>query len=314
MGFFDALANIFTSSGNNNTQWNIQQSINKTNKEIADRNNQWNLDMWNRQNEYNSPSAQIDRYKQAGLNPALIYGNSGSAGNATSMPSASQYHAATPQGVMTPADAFNNIASAVSTAISLVKQFKEMKKLDAGTTMIETRNKYLEDIVQQQLLGLKTTNEYLPGYLNSRNEVAANQVFDSMYQSFLRKYSYLDKQDWYNNWRTKQYNQKFDIGEAQLGLIGKQKQHYDDQHQLYTIQKPYFQALADKLANDAAFDDSDIFRGINKGMGIIGQLVDVISGGITGFGKLKGILTPPSRLKGKRRHGKNGFEEFYDYE
>jgi hypothetical protein len=29
---------------------------------------------WNRQNEYNSPSAQMTRFKEAGLNPNLIYG------------------------------------------------------------------------------------------------------------------------------------------------------------------------------------------------------------------------------------------------
>lgn len=32
--------------------------------------------LWNRQNEYNSPSAQMKRLKEAGLNPNLIYGSS----------------------------------------------------------------------------------------------------------------------------------------------------------------------------------------------------------------------------------------------
>lgn len=34
----------------------------------------WNLDMWNRQNEYNSPRAQVQRLIDAGLNPNLAYG------------------------------------------------------------------------------------------------------------------------------------------------------------------------------------------------------------------------------------------------
>lgn len=33
-----------------------------------------NLDFWNRQNAYNDPSAQMARFKKAGLNPNLIYG------------------------------------------------------------------------------------------------------------------------------------------------------------------------------------------------------------------------------------------------
>lgn len=38
---------------------------------------------WNRQNEYNSPQAQMERYRKAGLNPNLIYGGGNtSAGNA----------------------------------------------------------------------------------------------------------------------------------------------------------------------------------------------------------------------------------------
>lgn len=51
--------------------------------EQADKANQWNLDMWNRANEYNSPLQQMQRFKEAGLNPNLIYGQ-GSSGNAQS--------------------------------------------------------------------------------------------------------------------------------------------------------------------------------------------------------------------------------------
>lgn len=37
--------------------------------------NQWNLDMWNRSNEYNSLSAQIERALAAGVNPNAVIGN-----------------------------------------------------------------------------------------------------------------------------------------------------------------------------------------------------------------------------------------------
>lgn len=55
------------------------------NNQLQDRQNQFNLDMWNLQNEYNSPAAQMKRYEEAGLNPALIY-SQGNPGNATSAP------------------------------------------------------------------------------------------------------------------------------------------------------------------------------------------------------------------------------------
>lgn len=54
-------------------------------KQLAEQQNQYNLDMWRMQNEYNSPAAQMQRFKEAGLNPNLIYGQ-GSNGNAQSAP------------------------------------------------------------------------------------------------------------------------------------------------------------------------------------------------------------------------------------
>lgn len=52
--------------------------------DLQDKQNQFNLEMWHLQNEYNSPQAQMKRYEEAGLNPALIYsqGNPGNAANA----------------------------------------------------------------------------------------------------------------------------------------------------------------------------------------------------------------------------------------
>lgn len=46
----------------------------------------WNEKMWHAQNAYNLPEAQMERFKQAGLNPNLIYGQ-GSSGNAAQPPS-----------------------------------------------------------------------------------------------------------------------------------------------------------------------------------------------------------------------------------
>lgn len=47
--------------------------------------NQFNLDMWQRENEYNSPRSQMERLKDAGLNPALMY-SQGTTGNSTGAP------------------------------------------------------------------------------------------------------------------------------------------------------------------------------------------------------------------------------------
>ena len=60
-------------------------ATNAANMRLAEYSYSKDLEMWNRQNEYNTPSAQMERFQQAGLNPNLIYGQ-GTAGNATTIP------------------------------------------------------------------------------------------------------------------------------------------------------------------------------------------------------------------------------------
>ena len=52
------------------------------NSSIAAYQNDLALQNWNRENEYNSPEAQMQRYLDAGLNPNLVYGAGASSGNA----------------------------------------------------------------------------------------------------------------------------------------------------------------------------------------------------------------------------------------
>lgn len=79
----------------NETNIQIARETNEANRQLAEY--QWNknLEMWYLQNQYNSPASQMQRYKDAGLNPNLIYGQ-GSSGNATSLP---KYNAPTMQPV-----------------------------------------------------------------------------------------------------------------------------------------------------------------------------------------------------------------------
>lgn len=51
-------------------------------KKLYDRQYRDNIAFWRMQNDYNSPEMQMERFKQAGLNPMLIYGQ-GNAGNAS---------------------------------------------------------------------------------------------------------------------------------------------------------------------------------------------------------------------------------------
>lgn len=84
MGIIDGLINAGS-----------QLWTNKVNREENRKARNWNLSMWKMENEYNTPANQMARFKEAGLNPNLIYGQ-GNAGNAGSVSSVSPYQAEAP--------------------------------------------------------------------------------------------------------------------------------------------------------------------------------------------------------------------------
>lgn len=89
MGLIGAIGGIAQSIIDSRTQKRNVDMTNQANMNLAQYQYNKDLEMWNRANEYNSPSAQMARFQQAGLNPNLIYGGSvsGAAGNtATSLP------------------------------------------------------------------------------------------------------------------------------------------------------------------------------------------------------------------------------------
>lgn len=67
----------------NEANLEFQQQANEQNIQLQRDINQQNLDqqwkMWESTNEYNHPAAQMERYKESGLNPNLIYGQSNTA-------------------------------------------------------------------------------------------------------------------------------------------------------------------------------------------------------------------------------------------
>lgn len=73
-------------SGIGNAVGGIAGSViqNRGQRKLANDAQAYELDMWNRSNEYNSPEAQMARLKQAGLNPNLVYGSGNVSGQSSS--------------------------------------------------------------------------------------------------------------------------------------------------------------------------------------------------------------------------------------
>lgn len=77
-------ANLLGQTGNMISQSLNNRNARKWQEKMYDRQRADALSDWERQNAYNSPEAQMERFKAAGLNPALIYGQG--AGNANAAP------------------------------------------------------------------------------------------------------------------------------------------------------------------------------------------------------------------------------------
>lgn len=67
-------ANLLGGSMSSHADIRATREYNRGQMELAKYQNEWNLAQWERENAYNSPSQQMQRFREAGLNPNLIYG------------------------------------------------------------------------------------------------------------------------------------------------------------------------------------------------------------------------------------------------
>lgn len=110
--------------------------------------NIWNKKMWNEQNEYNSPVQQKQRLLDAGLNPALMYGNGASTGNASSAPKME----------LNPGSILDGLQLAsLASQIRTNNVHNTLYSAQARKTMAEAN--YLESSMEDRLAGVKLTNE-----------------------------------------------------------------------------------------------------------------------------------------------------------
>ena len=71
----NSLLSLFGQGLSGNINANLQRQQNEHNEELARQQNSWRVAQWLRESAYNSPTAQMSRLRQAGINPALAYSN-----------------------------------------------------------------------------------------------------------------------------------------------------------------------------------------------------------------------------------------------
>lgn len=118
-----AIGNFFTGGASARKQYQYQSKL-------MDKQNQQQIDFWNMNNEYNTPFNQRARLEQAGLNPDLMYGGSGSMYQSP-MPSAAS-----------PGSAPNVDYGSFSDNLRFAMQAQVM---DAQVSKIEQENKLLAE-------------------------------------------------------------------------------------------------------------------------------------------------------------------------
>ena len=129
-----AISGLFGMIGNqqlSDSQLKAQRDMNERNIAFQQQQNaenkQFALDMWGKNNAYNTPQMQMERFKAAGLNPHLIYGQ-GSPGNA----SPTQYAGKAPE-VQAEAPTTNFMKELGQATFNTQQQYLANKNLQAQT-------------------------------------------------------------------------------------------------------------------------------------------------------------------------------------
>lgn len=171
-GIPGALLNVGQSVVNSILGQNQSKQNFNNNMKLAEYQFDRNLDMWHLQNEYNTPSNQLQRLKDAGLNPYLAYGQI-SSGNASSSPTyTSPTYDVSPIQIGDSIGQFMNIAS--------------------GLVDIQTKQQNLKYIQsQQRYVDAKYWNELInSSYYNSRASRAGldARLFGDTYSQRVSQY------------------------------------------------------------------------------------------------------------------------------
>lgn len=119
----------------------------------------YQTDMWNKSNEYNSAQSQMDRYRQAGLNPYMMMTGGANAGSATSQGS--------PSGSSSPSvsGGFANThpgssSSFIDSMTNMKLRLKQEQLMDEEIENWQIRNSLERERILEEIMGKRKDNRY----------------------------------------------------------------------------------------------------------------------------------------------------------
>lgn len=156
-GVVSAVASVWSAYNQNEANRHnaeIQQQINDTNVAAQQTANnlqrQWALDDYAKVNTYNSPVQQMQRLKEAGLNPRMIYGSSGAANTASMIRSVDAKAAHSDASRMAPVD-LNPIGESITGGLS---QYMNARQQDTDLKIKEKQLELLDQEKTKRELGI----------------------------------------------------------------------------------------------------------------------------------------------------------------
>jgi len=170
----------------------------KANKQMAEYQYNKDLEMWQRQNEYNNPASQMFRLKEAGLNPNMVYGNKGVTGNTSSqMP---KYQAPRLD---------YNYQPVVQNLPSVLSGFQDYALKQATIDNVREQNKVIRETANIRANEAMFSNVFYRGRSNQRFWQGTKELQDHATKAGFDNYTYR------NPWSGKM--EKINVGKSRYG-------------------------------------------------------------------------------------------------
>lgn len=164
------------------------REYNRGQMELAKYQNEWNLAQWERENAYNSPTQQMQRFREAGLNPNLIYGQQNL--------SASSPSAATPN--LKPVPRNKGIAKFLEN-LDVRSLMMDIDLKEAQMNLLKSQSGYYQEL-QGKTASEKERNTIFNQMVGT-DDYLTNLVLQNQYDTNIARYNNLNamhnyEQDW----------------------------------------------------------------------------------------------------------------------
>lgn len=185
----------------NDANLRINRENNAFNERMMREQDALNYEAWKRQNAYNTPSAQVQRFKEAGLNPYLMMSNGNQIGSASSQNSTSMASSSSSPNMQAfdPSSGISNGVNAIGGAIA---NYIAAKKAEGEIANMNMQN----GLLQQQIIAMSKDNEY-KSFMN--DEILRGFKFDNY-----KKSAEYENQLWSNRYQQETFNS--DVGIKRL--------------------------------------------------------------------------------------------------